>query len=89
MRQIDSFVMWLMVSVIALGALTFSIYVFSFILPVILLFVGGSFLWNLGRRWYYQKKFGQETVVIVKQKNQNRSADIIDAEYEILDDTKK
>ena len=86
MRQIDSFVMWLAVSVLILGGLVFSVYLLSFILPLVLLFLLGDFLWNVGRRWYYQKKFGQETVVIVKKKTQNKSADIIDAEYEILDD---
>lgn len=89
MRQIDSFVMWLAVSVLILGGLVFSIYLLSFILPFVLLLLLGDFLWNLGRRWYYQKKFGQETVVIVKKKTHNKSADIIDAEYEILDDIKK
>ena len=86
MRQIDSFVMWLAVSVLILGGLVFSVYLLSFILPVVVVFLLGDFLWNLGRRWYYQKKFGQETVVIVKKKNQNKPADIIDAEYELLDD---
>ncbi len=86
MRQIDSFVMWLAVSVLILGGLVFSVYLLSFILPLVLLFLLGDFLWNVGRRWYYQKKFGQETVVIVKKKTQNKPADIIDAEYEILDD---
>ncbi len=86
MRQIDAFVMWLAVSVLILGGLVFSVYLLSFILPVVVVFLLGDFLWNLGRRWYYQKKFGQETVVIVKKKNQNKQADIIDAEYEILDD---
>ncbi len=86
MRQIDAFVMWLAVSVLILGGLVFSVYLLSFILPVVLLFLLGDFLWNVGRRWYYQKKFGQEAVVIVKKKTHKKPADIIDAEYEILDD---
>lgn len=86
MKQIDSFVMWLAVSVLILGGLMFSVYLLSFILPIVLLFLLGDFLWNLGRRWYYQKKFGQDTIVIVKEKSKGKHSEVIDAEYEILDD---
>lgn len=86
MRQIDSFVLWLAACVLVLGGFVFSVYLLSFILPVVVVFLLGDFLWNLGRRWYYQKKYGHETVVIVKEKSNSKPSNVIDAEYEILDD---
>ncbi len=86
MRQIDSFVLWLAACVLVLGGFVFSVYLLSFILPVVVVFLLGDFLWNIGRRWYYQKKFGGEKIVIVKSKPQKNKDNIIDAEYEILDE---
>ena len=85
MKQIDSFVMWLGISVLILGALTFSVYILSILLPFVLLLLLGDFLWNWWRRWYYRQNLAEEEVFIRKRKTQTKKDNIIDAEYEILD----
>ncbi len=89
MRQLDAFLVWLGIIVIGLLALIFSFYVASVLLPIFLAVVVFSALFNLGAGWYRKYRDVRRVDVFSAKQREKQAPDIIDAEYEIIDDGKK
>ena len=89
MRQLDAFLVWLGIIVIGLLALIFSFYVASVLLPIFLAVAVFSALFNLGAGWYRKYRDVRRVDVFSAKPREKQAPDIIDAEYEIIDDGKK
>lgn len=67
----------------------FSFYVASVLLPIFLAVVVFSALFNLGAGWYRKYRDVRRVDVFSAKPREKQAPDIIDAEYEIIDDGKK
>ncbi len=87
MNRLNDFVIWAAIFIFGLFLLILSFYVAAFLLPIFLALFIFSILANAIFSWYRRnilvKKGGFETSV--KKKS---NSEIIDAEYEIIDDKK-
>ncbi len=59
MKQLDGFLIWLGIGAFVLFMALFSFYALSILLPVILVLIGISFLFNSGKAWYWNFKNGK------------------------------
>ena len=89
MKQLDGFLIWLGIGAFVLFMALFSFYALSILLPVILVHIGISFLFNSGNAWYWNFKNGKSMPRCRGQKKDTQNPKIIDVEYEIIDDDKK
>lgn len=89
MRQLDALLIWMGIVVFALIALVFSFYVASVLLPIILAIIIFSALFNLGTNFYRNFKKVRKVEIYSPRQDKKSEANIIDAEYEIIDDKKK
>lgn len=89
MRQLDGLLIWLGIGAFILFMALFSFYALSFLLPIILVLMGISFLLHQGRRLYWNYKDKNPMSTYRSGKKESRNPKIIDVEYEIIDEDKK
>lgn len=89
MRQLDALLIWLGIVIFALIALIFSFYVASVLLPIILAIIIFSALFNLGTNLFRRYYKTRRVEIFTERKPHKSDSNVIDAEYEILDDDKK
>lgn len=89
MKQLDSILVWLgVVGFTAIG-LIISFYIASIILPIVLLILLISVLASLGRAFYMRRNAGSPVERVRSCRQSKKPAQIIDAEYEVLDSDSK
>ncbi len=90
MRNIDGLFSWLLLAGIGAAAIVFSVYVFAFLLPFVLLFLGVSVLANLARYWYARYHVKKRVESFSRQGRSRQRPEsagtVIDVEYEVVDD---
>lgn len=87
MNRLNIMLLWAGVFLFGLLILILSFYVASILLPIILIIIVFTALMNLIVLLYRKYLFKKKIVVEIKSSKSN--PDIIDAEYEIMDDNKK
>lgn len=85
MTKLNAILLWIFMASIGLFIVVFTLYVASFLLPIILVVMVVSGLANLFIRGY-QARTQPTQKVKIKVKNSKTKPEIIDAEYEIIDD---
>ena len=89
MKQLDSILVWLgVVGFTAIG-LIISFYIASIILPIVLVILLISVLASFGRAIYMRRNAGSRLEKGRGCRQSEKRAQIIDAEYEILDSDDK
>ena len=93
MYRFDGLLSWIVFVVGSAAALLLSLYVFAFLLPFVLAFIGIVFLVNLGRYWFYKYKFLEKLSQFTEKGTRSSSSsmpkDVIDVEYEVIDKKSK
>lgn len=88
MNRINDILLWVFMASLALFAVVFSLYVASILIPILLVIIVASGLANLIIFLYknYKSKNPENCRINVRVKK--NKPEIIDAEYEIIDDKK-
>jgi len=84
-RRLDDFIVWGGIAFALMIVLTFLFYVLSVFLPFIFIVVVFSFLYNKGKTIYHRYK-NSRTFSSDCYGKKSKNAQIIDVEYEIIDD---
>ena len=90
MRQLDVLIVWSGIILFGIATLVVSFYVLSFLIPILLAVGIAGFLLNWGRGLWYARRANRFGAGVYPHENHTQSSkDIIDVEYQIIDDDRK
>ena len=89
MNRLDNLLMWLLLIGLVTVGVVVSFYAVMFLLPIVLLLVGGYLVYILVKSHFLRKGFKKQGYVFEFYDNNKSGGKVVDVEFEILDEKNK
>ena len=88
MNRLDNLIIWLFLMGIVGVGIFISFYVAMFLLPIVLLLAAGYGVYILVKAWKLKQKLKEREYVFEIKEKESKKYDVIDAEFEIINEKK-